>query len=576
MKKSLTKMLSLILALAMMTSIFCVTSFAATTTTTVVTDDFNSYDLEASAASSLTTGGGRYIAKTNGTDATTWYASSSGFGATAAHAGITASPTDSADKVLAIESRSLYNAWNQKPRVIYQNLDVNNTDTYTYKFDFYKGETTAGGGIIVNFDGGNSTAAASANYYAIDFVGRNDHAYGYPDSNVYSTVVIKNGAHMTDAVINTDPETTLLSRTAHDYIPAKAWYTMELTVTGGSLSWTVKLTSTGATVQTGSWTDSTPITGTDLSFALFAGGQQGQYMYFDNLTVTKTTAGDAVTEPTYSVENATLTVKFSPEAIDGIEEMEKLQIVVANYESGTNKLSGIEIREVTDLTDYISEDFAYSGAEGYTKIYIWNGDVADALPAYQSIRVESINSDEEIEFLDYIESTGTQYIDTGFYPNQDSSMVLDFQPTIAQSTCFAGCRTSGTSNAFTINSGSVNTKQYAAMGSSGNKTIADFSTDRKTVSINKEEFAIDGTATTIGADVVGDFTAPYSVHLFACGSSSVTLKSTCRIYSCKIYDNGALVRDFVPCKTRDGEIGMWDNVSDTFYGNDGTGVFIAG
>ena len=31
--------------------------------------------------------------------------------------------------------------------------------------------------------------------------------------------------------------------------------------------------------------------------------------------------------------------------------------------------------------------------------------------------------------VEYIESTGTQYIDTGFTPNQDTRMLLDFQYT---------------------------------------------------------------------------------------------------------------------------------------------------
>ena len=289
-------MLALLVIAVIIVSTPCITTFSETVTTTVVTDDFDSYNQEASSASSLTTGGGRYVAKTNGTDALTWYASSSGFGATAARAGITASPTDSNNNVLAIESRSLHNTWNQKPRVIYQNLAVNSTDTYTYKFDFYKSDDTAGGGIVFNFSGSNSTAAASANYYAIDFNGKNDHAYGYPASEVYSTVVIKNGEYITDAIINTTPETTFLARTAHDFIPSKAWYTMELTVTGGKFNWTVKQTTSGTTIQTGSWTDSTPITGTNLSFAFVAGGQMSQYMYFDNVSVTQKTNNDT-TEP---------------------------------------------------------------------------------------------------------------------------------------------------------------------------------------------------------------------------------------------------------------------------------------
>ena len=47
-----------------------------------------------------------------------------------------------------------------------------------------------------------------------------------------------------------------------------------------------------------------------------------------------------------------------------------------------------------------------------------------------------------------------------------------------------------------------------------------------------------------------------------------------RIYYVKIWDNGTLIRDFVPAvRKSDNEIGMYDRVNDVFYTNDGTGTF---
>lgn len=48
------------------------------------------------------------------------------------------------------------------------------------------------------------------------------------------------------------------------------------------------------------------------------------------------------------------------------------------------------------------------------------------------------------------------------------------------------------------------------------------------------------------------------------------------IYYCQIYKNGILVRDFVPCSNPQGESGMFDFVSNTFFGNAGTGALIVG
>jgi len=45
----------------------------------------------------------------------------------------------------------------------------------------------------------------------------------------------------------------------------------------------------------------------------------------------------------------------------------------------------------------------------------------------------------------------------------------------------------------------------------------------------------------------------------------------------KIWDNGVLLRDFVPCeRVSDHVLGMYDKVNDVFYTNLGTGEFISG
>ena len=44
----------------------------------------------------------------------------------------------------------------------------------------------------------------------------------------------------------------------------------------------------------------------------------------------------------------------------------------------------------------------------------------------------------------------------------------------------------------------------------------------------------------------------------------------------KIFDSVSLLRDFVPCKSKSGEIGLYDLVSNGFFRNLGTGSFVAG
>jgi hypothetical protein len=50
-----------------------------------------------------------------------------------------------------------------------------------------------------------------------------------------------------------------------------------------------------------------------------------------------------------------------------------------------------------------------------------------------------------------------------------------------------------------------------------------------------------------------------------------------RLYLLKKYDNnGNLVRDYVPVINNKGEVGLFVFVTKQFYGNEGTGEFIAG
>lgn len=50
-----------------------------------------------------------------------------------------------------------------------------------------------------------------------------------------------------------------------------------------------------------------------------------------------------------------------------------------------------------------------------------------------------------------------------------------------------------------------------------------------------------------------------------------------RMYAMQIFDNDILIRDFIPVQNAfTGEIGLWDEVTGSFFGNCGTGVFLMG
>jgi hypothetical protein len=87
---------------------------------------------------------------------------------------------------------------------------------------------------------------------------------------------------------------------------------------------------------------------------------------------------------------------------------------------------------------------------------------------------------------------------------------------------------------------------------------------------------VDGSV-AVSQSITTDYDTGFPMYLFALNVAGVAADITSsRCYSCKIYDNGILVRDFVPCKNTAGEVGLFDLVGNKFYGNNGAGNFIAG
>lgn len=75
-----------------------------------------------------------------------------------------------------------------------------------------------------------------------------------------------------------------------------------------------------------------------------------------------------------------------------------------------------------------------------------------------------------------------------------------------------------------------------------------------------------------------EFTAVSPIALFSMNENGNVNKAmvNAKLFSCKIYENDSLIRDFRPCKMASDIIGLWDEVENKFYGNKGTGTFIAG
>ena len=185
-----------------------------------------------------------------------------------------------------------------------------------------------------------------------------------------------------------------------------------------------------------------------------------------------------------------------------------------------------------------------------------------------------------VRYVEYIQSSGTQYIDTGFKPNNNTRIVMEAEltdySTNTYGNSFFGVRADGSTNAFVVICGTSATATWTLMygNNSGNLTLA--AAGKHSIDFNKNVCTVDGSSVTITAST---FSSAYSCFLFTdsrLGAANTGNNARMKLYSCKIYDNGTLIRDYAPCLDADGVACLYDKVSKGYVYNKGTGTFAAG
>ena len=175
--------------------------------------------------------------------------------------------------------------------------------------------------------------------------------------------------------------------------------------------------------------------------------------------------------------------------------------------------------------------------------------------------------------LDYIQGTGTQYINTGTTSKYSNRFVVDAKiDELNRYNQLIGNYSSVYGNpCYCIYIGSSNKYSYYWGKTYGLSDIT-ADTSRHLYYIDKNVYRLDGNniILTDGSERTGTNTN----YLFWAGTSGRVFIG--KIYSAQIYEDDTLVRNFVPCKNASNVVGMYDTVTKTFYVNSGTGDFIAG
>ena len=179
--------------------------------------------------------------------------------------------------------------------------------------------------------------------------------------------------------------------------------------------------------------------------------------------------------------------------------------------------------------------------------------------------------------LTYIQSSGTQYIDTGFKPKATTRTVMKANVTnVSGFSTFFGTRnaTSQTASQAYLAAASSSTQYRSDYFGSTLSINVNTTVKMTTVDKNKNVCTFNDDTITNKSSVASASANMFLLALNNAGSANYFLNA--KLYSCDIYDNDVLVRDFVPCKNPSGVIGLYDVVNGVFYQNAGTGEFTAG
>ena len=205
-----------------------------------------------------------------------------------------------------------------------------------------------------------------------------------------------------------------------------------------------------------------------------------------------------------------------------------------------------------------------------------------------------LKSEKPYTELEYIESAGTQYIDTGidFDYNKDTVLSAEAMALSTGRSIIMGSYYGATNRCIAIEFGGTSNSHpgagrgYVLLKQSKPLDLWSANSEinvKRTISLSFNatslytELSFDETKKT-GTSTAGTMASKTNIRMFldARTSNQAVIKYPIRIYKATIKKSGELVRDFIPVLDKDGVACMYDKVSGGFFYNQGTGEFIAG
>lgn len=247
------------------------------------------------------------------------------------------------------------------------------------------------------------------------------------------------------------------------------------------------------------------------------------------------------------------------------------------------------------IGNHINREMYFNGLLSDARIYATALSEKDILKLYQerekvdnkgNLYCSELNEVERR--VEYLESNGTQYIDTEIKADDTTEVEIIVAATNTGATwdgCLFGSRTSTNSSDSYIlwfnHYSNASTPQLSLVYNGVNYGKTVFITNnpngKHIITFRNKDLYIDNELKTTATSVQPNSTLPLLFLALNTSSGVDSRKFRGKIYSCKIWQNNTLVRDFLPViSTEEGHIGeacLFDTVTNTYFYNQGTGKF---
>lgn len=259
----------------------------------------------------------------------------------------------------------------------------------------------------------------------------------------------------------------------------------------------------------------------------------------------------------------------------------EIHIITDRYDRFANSIN--IVRQINQFavinkykTDILQSDIAGGLQYDFYEIILTdeNNDILYNIPVYYGNGTSWVDiTPKEYRQLDYIQSTGTQIINTEYTPNNNTKLEIQL---------------SNISNGSDIGLLSANTVWVEGaylLWLSNNVLTWSYNKNRSITSdlLTKHKILLYRTSITLDDNVIYSGTTinnssiNTSLYLFSAPTTgSYKRNSSFRLHSLNIYEDDVLVRQIIPVYDNNNVACIYDKITETFYYNSGTGTFLVG